>query len=160
MSPMPRRFVQQAGAVLLSLVTVVAGCGEAADGFAGPRGKVSGRATLAGEPLPAGCQVLFMATKGGFTASGVVGPQGAFALEYQVPAGLPVGDYVVQVSPPATTSGGASADPAEMAKRMNLSAGGSKQDMPFPSRYATASTSGLAFTVQAGENTFDVGLTK
>jgi hypothetical protein len=157
---MSRAFVQQAGAVLVSLLAFVAGCGKAADGFSGLRGSVKGTATLAGEPLPAGCQVLFVATKGGYTASGSVGPGGAFELQYQVPKGLPVGDYVVQISPPAGGSSAAAVDPAEMAKRMNLSAGAAQQEMPFPSRYAAASTSGLAFTVQPGENTFDLSLTK
>jgi len=139
----------------------VVGCGKAADGFSGQRGKVSGKATLAGEPLPAGCQVLFMATKGGFTASGPVGADGAFALEYQVPQGLPVGDYVVQISPPAGGSSAAPVDPAAMAQKMTLQANAKPaNDLPFPERYASTSTSGLAFTVQPGVNTFELSLTK
>lgn len=158
---MARPSMQQAGMLLFSLVTALAGCGGAADGFSGSRGMVSGKATIAGEPLPAGCQVLFMATRGGFTASGTVGPDGTFSLQYLVPTGLPVGDYVVQIAPPATAAGGASADPAEMAKRMKLSAGGKADDgLPFPSRYTTTATSGLAFTVKPGENTFDLALTQ
>jgi len=152
--------MQHAGIVLVSLVMFAAGCGGAADGFSGPRGNVSGKATLAGAPLPAGCQVLFMAVKGGFTASGVIGPEGAYELQYEVPAGLPIGDYVVQISPPATTSGAASVDPAEMSKRMKLSANGAGEEMPFPSRYASTSTSGLTFSVQAGANRCDLGLAK
>ena len=158
---MSRPVTQRAGVVLLSLVTVVAGCGKAADGFSGPRGKVSGKATLAGEPLPAGCQVLFIATKGGFTASGPVRPDGTYALEYQLPAGLPVGDYVVQVAPPATTTAAAPVDPAEMARKMTLSADAKPAStLPFPERYASTSTSGLAFTVQPGANTFELSLKK
>jgi len=158
---MSRPVTQRAGVVLLSLVTVVAGCGKAADGFSGQRGKVSGKATLAGEPLPAGCQVLFIATKGGFTASGPVGPDGTYALEYQVPAGLPVGDYVVQISPPAGGSSAAPVDPAAMAQKMKLSANAKPDDaLPFPQRYASTSTSGLAFTVQPGANTFELSLKK
>lgn len=157
---MTRSLVQRA-ALLLALVTAVVGCGKAADGFAGQRGKVSGKATLAGQPLPAGCQVLFVATKGGFTASGPVGPDGAFALEYQVPQGLPVGDYVVQISPPAGGSSAAPVDPAAMAQKMTLSANAKPASgLPFPERYASTSTSGLAFTVQPGSNTFELSLTK
>lgn len=157
---MSRSLVQHAG-LLVALVTTVVGCGKAADGFSGQRGKVSGKATLAGEPLPAGCQVLFMATKGGFTASGPVGADGAFALEYQVPQGLPVGDYVVQISPPAGGSSAAPVDPAAMAQKMTLQANAKPaNDLPFPERYASTSTSGLAFTVQPGVNTFELSLTK
>ena len=58
---MSRPLVRQAGVVFVALVAAVVGCGKAADGFSGQRGKVSGKATLAGEPLPAGCQVLFIA---------------------------------------------------------------------------------------------------
>jgi hypothetical protein len=158
---MKRPSVRQAGSLLLALVTVLAGCGGAADGFSGSRGTVNGKATLAGKPLPAGCQVLFMATRGGFTASGTVGPEGMFTLQYLVPAGLPVGDYVVQLAPPAPAASGTSADPAEMARRLRLSAEGKSDDgAPFPARYTTTATSGLAFTVQPGVNTFDLALTK
>jgi hypothetical protein len=157
---MSRSLVPQTGLLLAVIVTAV-GCGTAADGFSGPRGKVSGRATLGAEPLPAGCQVLFVATKGGFTASGVIGPEGAYALEYRVPAGLPVGDYVVQISPPATTTAAAPVDPAEMARKMTLSADAKPAStLPFPERYASTSTSGLAFTVQPGANTFELSLKK
>ncbi|NBU41142.1 MAG: hypothetical protein EBS51_10150 [Planctomycetia bacterium] len=158
---MSRAVVHQAGAVLVSLLAFVAGCGKAADGFSGQRGKVSGKATLAGEPLPAGCQVLFIAKQGGYTASGPVGADGTFAIEYQVPQGLPVGDYVVQISPPATTTAAAPVDPAEMARKMTLSADAKPAStLPFPERYASTSTSGLAFTVQPGANTFELSLKK
>ncbi len=157
---MSRSPTQQVG-LLLAVVATVVGCGKAADGFSGQRGKVSGKVTLAGEPLPAGCQVLFVAAKGGFTASGPVGPDGTYALEYQVPAGLPIGDYVVQISPPAGASSAAPVDPAAMAQKMTLSANAKPDDaLPFPQRYASTSTSGLAFTVQPGANTFELSLKK
>jgi hypothetical protein len=157
---MSRSPTQQVS-LLLAVVATVAGCGKAADGFSGQRGKVSGKVTLAGEPLPAGCQVLFVAAKGGFTASGPVGPDGTYALEYQVPAGLPVGDYLVQISPPSGGSTAAPVDPAAMAQKMTLQANATPaSDLPFPERYASTSTSGLAFTVQPGANTFELSLKK
>jgi hypothetical protein len=157
---MSRLLVRQVG-LLLAVVATVVGCGEAADGFSGQRGKVSGKVTLAGEPLPAGCQVLFMATKGGFTASGPVGPDGAFALAYRVPQGLPVGDYVVQIAPPAAGAGATPVDPVAMAEKLGMSAKPkAASGLPFPDRYASTATSGLAFTVQPGANTFELSLKK
>jgi hypothetical protein len=158
---MSRPLVRQAGVVFVALVAAVVGCGKAADGFSGQRGKVSGKATLVGEPLPAGCQVLFIAKQGGYTASGAVGADGTFTVEYQVTQGLPVGDYVVQISPPATTTAAAPVDPAEMARKMTLSADAKPAStLPFPERYGSTSTSGLAFTVQPGVNTFELSLKK
>lgn len=116
--------------------------------------------TFDGKPVPAGSQVLFMGSKGGYTAIGVVGADGTYRLAYQVAAGLPVGEYAVQVAPPADAGGaGPSDDPAEMARRMNLSGkGGGAAKGPFPQRYAAAGTSGLSFTVGAGDNTADFAL--
>lgn len=158
---MLRLLVLQAG-LLLAVVATCVGCGKPADGFFGQRGTVSGKVTLSGEPLPAGCQVLFMATKGGFIASAPVRPDGAFQLEYRVPQGLPVGDYVVQITPPAGSAGAALADPVAMAEKMMELSAKSKpaSGLPFPDRYASTATSGLAFTVQPGANTFELSLKK
>jgi hypothetical protein len=44
---------------------------------------------------------------------------------------------------------------------MKLSANAKPDDaLPFPQRYASTSTSGLAFTVQPGANTFELSLKK
>lgn len=144
-----------------ALVLVAAGCGAgASDGYSGPRGQVRGTVTFDGKPVPAGSQVLFMGTKGGYTATGGVGADGSYQLSYQVAAGLPVGEYAVQVTPPANAGGaGPSADPAAMSEQMKLSAkGGGAAKGPFPQRYAAAGTSGLSFTVGAGDNTADFAL--
>lgn len=152
-----------AGVGCAALVVVAAGCGSgASDGYSGPRGQVQGTVTFDGKPVPAGSQVLFMGTKGGYTATGSVGADGTYRLAYQVAAGLPVGAYAVQVAPPADAGGaGPSDDPVAMAQRMNLSAKGAGAGAtkgPFPQRYAAAGTSGLTFTVGAGDNTADFAL--
>lgn len=151
-----RRFVCSFASV--ALVVTATGCGSgASDGHSGPRGQVHGTVTFDGKPVPAGSQVLFMGTKGGYTAAGAVGADGTYRLSYQVSAGLPLGEYAVQVAPPADAGGaGVSDDPAAMAQRMKLSAkgaGGAKA--PFPDRYAAVGSSGLTFTVGAGDNTAD-----
>jgi hypothetical protein len=144
-----------------ALVVTAAGCGSGtADGHSGARGQVQGTVTFEGKPVPAGSQVLFMGTKGGYTATGAVAADGTYRLSYQVAAGLPVGEYVVQVAPPADAGGaGPSDDPAAMVQRMNLSAkGAGAAKGPFPDRYAAVGSSGLTFTVGAGDNTADFAL--
>jgi len=144
-----------------ALVMVAAGCGSgSSDGYSGPRGQVQGTVTFEGKPVPTGSQVLFMGRKGGYTATGAVSADGTYRLSYQVAAGIPVGEYAVQVAPPADAGGASpSDDPVAMAQRMNLSAkGGGGAKAPFPQRYAAAGTSGLTFTVGAGDNTADFAL--
>lgn len=149
-----------AGLIVCSVLLLSpTGCNfGAADGHTGPRGHVRGTVTFGGKPVPAGSQVLFMGTSGGYTASGVVGADGSYRLDYAVAAGLPVGEYVVQVAPSADTGPAApSEDPSTMAQRMTLSAQGTAgtATSPFPERYASTGSSGLKFTVEPGDNTAD-----
>ena len=152
---------------LILVVPLVAGCGGGSsdDGFTGARGQVSGTITLDGQPLQEGCQVLFMAEKGGYTATGVVGGDGRYTLVYTGGKGLPVGDYNVQVSAPVVVdSSGAdtTVDPAKMAEQMELKPGAQEPEDtgPVPSKYRSADTSGLGFKVEANQNTADFKLEK
>jgi hypothetical protein len=78
-----------------------------------------------------------------------------------VAQGLPVGDYVVQIAPPAAGAGATPVDPVAMAENFELSAKPKvASGLPFPDRYASTATSGLAFTVQPGANTFELSLKK
>lgn len=152
-------------AAVLALLAGLAswgGCGAPADGYSGPRGTVAGRMTLDGAPLTAGCQVLFMATRGGFVASGKIGPDGRYALAYRVRQGLPVGDYLVQVARPESQGPAASgtADVAMAAPNLEDLLKAWEASLPFPARYQTASTSGLKFAVRPGANTADFDLAK
>lgn len=146
---------------LLACLIGMAGCSPPADGYSGPRGTVAGRLAVDGQPVPDGCRVAFMATRGSFVASGTLQQDGRYKLLYRVAQGLPVGDYVVQLGLPsdyaasiAGPSGGQqSMDVNEIMKVW-------KAAMPFPERYLNTSTSGLRFTVQPGLNTADFELTK
>lgn len=145
-------------ALLLACVTTLAGCSPPADGYSGARGAVVGRLAIDGQPVPAGYQVMFMATRGrGFVASGTVEQDGRYKLLYRVAQGLPVGDYVVQLGVPSdfgsSIAGQHSGDVAAMTKAWNAA-------MAFPEKYLSASTSGLTFAVQPGANTADFELTK
>ena len=142
--------------ILIVLSAFAAGCGRGAgdDGFQGERGQVSGTITLDGQPLKSGCQIIFMSAKGGHTAGGVVKDGGAYALEYKVKAGIPVGDYLVQLSAPLAAPSTETVDPSKMAEKMKLDANSSESDEgPFPSKYSSTASSGLKYTVKSGANT-------
>jgi hypothetical protein len=126
-------------------------------------GKVSGRVTVDGRPLQAGCVVTFLPTTAGAEiASGLVGENGAFiAISGELP-GIPVGEYRVIVSPPPL-----SPDEEEALTRKNSQAVMNAlikqsreelekveypQDAIVPRQYWRESTSGLTFVVQEGDN--------
>ncbi len=148
-------------AFLLACLIGLAGCSPPADGYSGPRGAVAGRIVVDGQAMPVGCQIVFIAARANFVASGIVEQEGRYKLLYQVPQGLPVGDYVVQFGLPsdfassiAGQPGGPQAmDVAEITRAW-------KAAMPFPERYLSVSTSGLTFPVEPGPNTADFEITK
>lgn len=141
-------------AAIAAAVIVGPGCGSrASDGYSGPRGRVRGEVTFDSKPVPPGAQVLFMSGTGSFTATGLVETDGAYQLNYVVPAGLPVGEYFVQIAPPPDTlPASSSEDPSTIAQRMTLSAKSATEKPPFPKRFAAISTSGLTFVIAPGDN--------
>lgn len=143
----------------LLLVATCSGCGSSGDGYSGPRGTVSGTITLDGKPLQSGCQVLFMATQGGYTAAGVVGDGGKYTLSYQH-GEVPAVEYQVQLTAPIATAAPQQADPAQMGAQMKLTkkSKGDGADGPFPAHYGSIATSKMSFTVKAGDNTADFAL--
>jgi hypothetical protein len=151
------------GPVLLFLSLFV-GCGPAVDGYSGPRGTVAGRLTIDGKPVREGCQILLMAaqSQGSFVAAGTVEGDGSYKALYRVPAGLPVGDYVVQLSlprndTPSVTVGAGDSMTAGDVEQMQRAW---KASLPFPQRYLSTSTSGLKLTVQPGVNAANFDITE
>jgi hypothetical protein len=144
-------------AVTLSL-SLLGGCGSTGDGYSGPRGKVSGTITIDEKPLPSGCQVLFMSDKG-YTATGTVAEGGHYTLNY-VHGDMPAVEYLVQLTPPAT-SATPNVDPLKMAGNIKLSKKGKEgaDDLPFPQRYTSTSSSKMSYKVKEGENKADFALT-
>lgn len=158
-SPMPVKVLLFSLGLLISLL----GCGgSSGDGYTGERGNVSGTVTLDGQPLASGCQVLFIANKGGYTAGGVIGDGGKYTLVYGGGKGLPVGEYSVQLAPPLAAEGAAPAvDPTQMAGKLTRKSGKEAAETgPFPTRYSSTTSSGLKFTIAAGNNTADFQLEK
>jgi hypothetical protein len=147
---------------LLIFSALVVGCGPPVDGYSGPRGSVAGRLTIDGKPVREGCQILLMAARGSFVAAGTVEGDGSYKALYRVPAGLPVGDYVVQLgvpqnnTPPVAAGAGESMTAGEFDQMQRAW----KASLPFPQRYLSTSTSGLKLTVQAGANVANFDLTE
>lgn len=154
-----RRFFSLCSLVL----AILAGCSsESGDGFKGERGQVSGTVTLDGTPLKQGCQVLFIAKVGGYTGAGVVEDGGKYSLRYKYGAGVPVGEYLVQLSAPFEPEPMTEkVDPVQMASKLHLTNKNKPTaESPFPVEYASTSTSGLMFKVQPNQNTIDIKLEK
>lgn len=146
----------------VALLAGIAGCGRnTGDGYSGDRGQVSGKVTVDGQPLANGCQIIFMSSTGGYTASGVITDGGSYKLVYPDAGGLPAVEYMVQFTAPVTPDTAAPVDPSQMAAKMKLGPK-AKADAdatgPFPLKYASTHTSGLTYKVEAGENTKDFAL--
>lgn len=158
------RSAPRALAVSLSLLVVsLMGCGgKSGDGFTGERGKVSGTVTVGDKPVLKGCQVIFMAEKGGYTGAGIVDEAGKYVLVYGGGDGLPVGLYQIQFTAPFTPDSAAPVDPREMASKTKLTrktaSQGSESAGPFPMKYTSTTSSELTYEVKAGDNTADFKL--
>jgi len=129
----------QTGAVTPVLVALLA-CGLAGCGGAtGPAGKVEGRVTLSGAPVPAGTVVMF--TEGPEPFSAATGADGKFTMDKPVK----VGSYAVAVQEVEK----------ELSYEESKKAGGSGARPVFqsvvPEKYRFAGTSGVKIEVKAGE---------
>ena len=113
------------------------GCGK-------PTGTVYGMVTYSGKPVTVGW-VSFRDTAKGMVAAMSLGPDGTYQLRFSGGLDIPVGEYVVTVSPPAPTDEEIEAH--EIRKFPNL-----------PERYREPFTSPLRATVKPGENRFDIEL--
>lgn len=141
---------------VLSLVAVVLGC--RGQSF-GPTGRVSGKLTMDGKPLPAGHAVSFMQMEKGFLAYGTTDAEGNFQVNSWNNGEMPVGSYDVMIAPPAGT------DPAEdpnlsAEERFEKSATGAapRQKILLPMKYRQTTTSGLKYDIKDGDNHFDIDL--
>jgi hypothetical protein len=141
--------------VAAACLVVAGGCGS---GYSGPTGTVRGTVTINGEPVPAGT---------GWRLSRTMGsrPPAKWALgeatNYPAPRAKrsPRLTYKVMISGAAP---GAAAE-ADYDAMMEASAAGTLPAAPvaesvIPSKYASTATSGLSYTVNAGENTINIEL--
>lgn len=153
-----RRFVfrgSTSGALcaLVSLLLVFSGCNKSS--LSGPTGTVTGKVTYNGEPVPAGCSVVFMHQETSTPASGVTSADGTYSLSMRGEPKALVGEYKVSVSPP-TSSDQVDESSAGYEAAMTGEEAAQAPTAPFPDKYLLPETSGLTFTVNEGPNTFDV----
>jgi hypothetical protein len=144
--------------VLSALLVTAGGCGS--DGYSGPTGTVRGTVTLNGEPVPAGTGVVFVSDEG-FSASGQVDAGGAYELS-SANSGkrVPAVSYKVMISAPSGGEG--TAEETDYEAMMEASASGQASSAAalsaIPAKYGSTATSGLTFTVDAGDNTIAIEL--
>lgn len=126
-------------AVVAAALLAAAGCGD-------PKYPVRGSVTLeGGQPLEKGLLV-FERTEGGppLTARGDVKPDGQYELSTEKPGdGVPPGKYRICLNPLDTSD-----VPDE------------KKVLPFDRKYLNPSSSGLEYEVKAGDNQFDIKLSR
>jgi len=122
----------------------LAGCGSAT----GPAGKVEGRVTLSGAPVPEGTVVMF--TEGPEPFSGTIGADGKFTISNPVK----VGTYAVAVQQPEK-------DDMSPEERKKAAAAGTLPVFVsvIPEQYRNAGSSGVKFEVKAGDaNKFELDM--
>jgi hypothetical protein len=128
----------------LSSLTM-AGCG-ASGGLNVETGTVSGKVSLAGQPLGTGT-IVFFAENNGETAIGPLASDGTYTLKYGTGFSVPAGDYRVAINegPPP---GAPIPSPEDIMKAPPAAANTSK----IPAKYRDAKTSGLIAVVKPGSN--------
>jgi hypothetical protein len=127
-------------AVLLSCGIIFCGCHSKE-----PVGKVTGKVTFQSQPVSEGI-VLFRNITKGISMTCVLRPDGSYTVATAKGAGLPLGVYEVSVCPPPRKIlTGAPAEPV-------------KSYPNIPQEYRDFGTSGLAVTLQDGDNTFHIAM--
>lgn len=137
--------------VFFVLSGLLVGCGGPSGPDRGPLGTLSGMVTFDGVPLDEGD--LYLQHKDGAGAGGggaEIQTGGIFDVAGGQAGGIPVGTYVVWVSPPEVEVPGVGADPSYLEEK----------EMPnMPQKYRSKTTSGLTVEIAAGENVQDFDLT-
>jgi hypothetical protein len=144
------------------LIVTAVGCGPDYKS----RGVVKGRVTFNKQPLPAGT-VTFYGPQGGMTGVGQIDAQGNYEVK-----DAPVGECQVTVTVPqlpmdpsvrARLKGGGPKlpgvkNPDESSPSLPSNPTVPKDIRPIDAKYSKPDTSGLKFTVQKGEQTYNIDL--
>lgn len=132
------------------------GCGGGTD--FGDIGQITGKITYKGEVVDAGTKVIFMKMDTGYAGYAFTDEEGNYQIEWRREGktydGLPVGTYKALVEPPGTI------DVEELTAEEMLE--GKDNVAPpkpqFNKKYTQTATSGLEYTIVAGENKIDIAL--
>ncbi|HTU17473.1 MAG TPA: hypothetical protein VMG10_05365 [Gemmataceae bacterium] len=128
----------------LSIFLLASGCGK-------PTGKVSGKVILDDQLLKGGGTVTFEGDKGG--VSGIITPEGT----YTIP-NAPVGTVAIALGSGMRTGPRSRVVPnGRPPKKAPKESASSVQPLKnIPNKYTDPKSSGLTYTVQPGEQTFDI----
>ncbi len=148
--------------LVIVLAAVVSGCGTG--GGREYKIKPEEQATITGtvkfgeKNVPTNALVTFFNSDQGIAAVGFVDETGKFTIKpAEKETGLPAGKYVVTISPPP---------PPPMTEEQYKKMDANAMAMPdityneLPKKYYNSLTSGLAFEVNPGPNSFDIDLAK
>lgn len=142
--------------MLLLAMFASAGCGGGTD--FGDIGQVTGKITYKGDIVTVGTKVIFMKMDKGYAGFAFTDEEGNYRIEWRREGktydGLPVGTYKVLVEPPGMI------DVEELSAEEMLD-GKDNVASPkpqFKKKYTQTATSGLEYTLVAGENTIDIVL--
>lgn len=126
----------------------------------GPLGSVTGTVTIGDETAPQGTKVLFMGPESGHAGYAITDQQGQYKVEWRKSgktySGLPLGKYQIMVIPSGI-------DDADQKSAEEMLAGDSPKakkapKLIIPAKYMRANTSGLEFTIENGDNKYDIDI--
>lgn len=126
--------------IMACLAFFITGCGPGG----APRGSASGKVTVGGKPLTHG-SVLFESADGKSNVIAPIGSDGSFTAATADGAGLPVGDYLIGVSPIGVA---ATVDAPPLVGSAPIES----KDPPIPEKYLKPATSGFKAKISAGTN--------
>jgi hypothetical protein len=130
---------------LLAALAVASGC----DTKANPKGQVSGRVLLNGQPVPAG-SVQFVGADGNIKGA-TIARDGTYAVTGLAPGLAKIG---VEYNPP----NGGFVDPKAPRGRPSATSEPTPKPVPIPLRYRDPAKSGLTHLVTPGEKPHDIEL--
>jgi hypothetical protein len=135
---MPTRII---AVVVVCFGACCAGCGPSPP-------VVKGKVTYKNSPVTSG-EVRFVSAASGVSRSGLIAPDGSYEVR-----DAPLGE--VKIAVVSYKSSGAAAKPTIGEKRIDSSTPGLRPALP--TKYASAASSGLVYTVTPGGQSFDIEL--
>ncbi len=129
------------------------GCSGGSELPDGDTGTVKGKVTSNGKSVPDGTSIVFLHKDKGITASSAIAADGTYSLRMRRGDAILVGDYQIGITPPT-----AEMSAAETEAAITGEAPSAKEWPEIPKKYQNPETSGVTFTVKAGENTFDLDM--